>query len=583
MQTIKEIKNFSAEFKENWLQYLILFTGISILNQFIFIPLFRYVTTFVLQAGAIPFISYSNVVIILTEHPFVVFFLLIELALLLFIIYSQFALIILLIKNSFSFKESIGEYWQCLRHFRLGSLLMLAIYFLLIVPFANIVFRTPLLAKIKIPQFIVDYMTRSGILLAILLIFYVVIFIFAVRFLLTLPIMVIYKTTTREAMKKSTALMKNNWRKVFSYFILLGLAAILIMLANIAGTYLLQLLWDTFPRKFALVLATINLTLFQITTEIFLVWASAVSILFLIRLVSKEKVVASNLNNRAVLVTIISIWALAIAGNVVENVFYLTGLDDHVPVTISHRGVSNKNGVQNTIESLKKTAKLKPDYVEIDVHETKDNQFIVMHDEKLKKLAGVDKRPKELTLSQLTKLVAKEDGHKGKIVSLDQYLKAAQKLKQKLLIEIKTTPKDSNHFLTNFNKKYGQIILKNHYQLQSLDYRVVSKMKQLNPKIKTLYIQPYNLTYPQGAADGYAMEYSTLSSDFIWQAHLQKHIVYAWTVNTDAEMKKMMYEHVDGIITDDITLLKNAIRNFESRSSYANRILNYMSAFPILD
>lgn len=585
MNIFKKTKNLSAEFKQNWFQYLILFTSISILNQFIFIPLFRYITTFVLQAGAIPFISYSNLVIILSEHPFVVFFLLIELALLLFVIYSQFALIILFIKNNFAVKASISEFWQCLRHFRLGSLLLLAIYFLLVIPFANVVFRTPLLAKIKIPQFIIDYMARSGILLAILIIFYLVIFVLAFRFLLTLPIMVIYKTTTREAMKKSAFLMKKNWRKVIGFFVPLGMLAIVIMAINVGGAYLLQLIWDTFPGKLALIMATINLTLFQIISEFFLIWVSAVSLYFLIKLVTKNnnEIKEKVTNNKIILITIISIWSLAITGNIIENVFYLAGLDDHVPVTISHRGVNDKNGVQNTIESLKKTAKLKPDYVEIDVHETKDNQFVIMHDENLKKLTGEDKRPKELTLNKLTKLIAKEDGYKGKVVSLSQYMQAAQKLKQKLLIEIKTTPNDSNEFLIKFNKKYGHEILKNHYQLQSLDYRVVTKMQQLNPKIETLYIQPYNLIYPQSVADGYSMEYSTLSSDFIWQAHLQNHVVYAWTVNNKSEMKKMMYEHVDGIITDNISMLNTAIKEFQSRQSYANRILNYMMAFPILD
>lgn len=585
MNIFKKTKNLSAEFKQNWFQYLILFTSISILNQFIFIPLFRYITTFVLQAGAIPFISCSNLVIILSEHPFVVFFLLIELALLLFVIYSQFALIILFIKNNFAVKASISEFWQCLRHFRLGSLLLLAIYFLLVIPFANVVFRTPLLAKIKIPQFIIDYMTRSGILLAILIISYLVIFVLAFRFLLTLPIMVIYKTTTREAMKKSAFLMKKNWRKVIGFFVPLGMLAIVIMAINVGGAYLLQLIWDTFPGKLALIMATINLTLFQIISEFFLIWVSAVSLYFLIKLVTKNnnEIKEKVTNNKIILITIISIWSLAITGNIIENVFYLAGLDDHVPVTISHRGVNDKNGVQNTIESLKKTAKLKPDYVEIDVHETKDNQFVIMHDENLKKLTGEDKRPKELTLNKLTKLIAKEDGYKGKVVSLDQYMQAAQKLKQKLLIEIKTTPNDSNEFLIKFNKKYGHEILKNHYQLQSLDYRVVTKMQQLNPKIETLYIQPYNLIYPQSVADGYSMEYSTLSSDFIWQAHLQNHVVYAWTVNNKSEMKKMMYEHVDGIITDNISMLNTAIKEFQSRQSYANRILNYMMAFPILD
>lgn len=583
MKAINEIKNFSAEFKQNWLQYLVLFTGISVLNQFVFIPFFRYITTFVLQKGAIPFVSLSNLEIILTKHPFVALALLIELAALLFVIYSQLALLILVIKNQFDLKESLSEYGQCLKHFRLGSLLLLAIYFLLIIPFANIVFRTPLLAKLKIPQFIVDYMTRDWILLTVLVVFYVVIFILALRFLFTLPIMVLDKTTTREAMKKSASLMKKSWRKVLGFFITLGIIAILAMVINSVLAYLLQLLWDIFPRELALILATINLSLFQVISELLLIWTSAISLLFLIKITTKEEKLPNASHNKAIVTPIMIIWILAIIVNGVENVFYLTGIDDHAPVTISHRGVNDKNGVQNTIEALKKTAKFKPDYVEIDVHETKDNQFIIMHDENLKKLTGVDKEPKYLTVKQLTQLTAKEDGHRGKVVSLDQYIKAAKKLKQKLLIEIKTTQHDSKNFVANFNKKYGQTILKNKYQVQSLDYTAVKKMHQLNSKIPVLYIQPYNLTYPCSAADGYSMEYSTLSSDFIWQAHLQNHVVYAWTVNNTAEMKKMMYEHVDGFITNDVAKLNTTIEDFEGRKSYAERLLNYMTAFPILD
>ena len=71
---------------------------------------------------------------------------------------------------------------------------------------------------------------------AILIIFYLVIFVLASRFLLTLPIMVIYKTTTREAMKKSAFLMKKNWRKVIGFFVPLGILAIVIMAINVGGS-----------------------------------------------------------------------------------------------------------------------------------------------------------------------------------------------------------------------------------------------------------------------------------------------------------------------------------------------------------
>ena len=66
-----------------------------------------------------------------------------------------------------------------------------------------------------------------------------------------------------------------------------------------------------------------------------------------------------------------------------------------VPITISHRGVSAENGVQNTVESLKKTALLKPDYIEVDIQETKDGKFVMMHDANLENLAGVNAKPQD--------------------------------------------------------------------------------------------------------------------------------------------------------------------------------------------
>ena len=149
-------------------------------------------------------------------------------------------------------------------------------------------------------------------------------------------------------------------------------------------------------------------------------------------------------------------------------------------------------------------------------------------------------------------------------------------LSEKLLIEIKTTAKDSKKMLQRFNQKYGKTILKNTYQVQSLDYRVVEGLHLINPRLVVFYIQPYNFTYPQSVASGYSMEYSTLNSDFIWQAHLQDRPVYAWTVNDEKLMKKMMYQQVDGLITDRVDLAKKAIKSFQKDASYATRILNYI-------
>ncbi|PEF14871.1 glycerophosphodiester phosphodiesterase, partial [Bacillus cereus] len=85
------------------------------------------------------------------------------------------------------------------------------------------------------------------------------------------------------------------------------------------------------------------------------------------------------------------------------------------PLTISHRGVDEENGVQNTIPAMQATAKSKPDYVEIDIQETKDHQFVVFHDSTLKDLAGIDTPPQKLTLAELTNTVVSENGKKALI------------------------------------------------------------------------------------------------------------------------------------------------------------------------
>ena len=542
---INEIRGYSDKFKQNLLQYVLLLLSLDLFNQIIIIPLFRYVTTFVLQAGAIPFVSYQNVVTIITTNTLVFVTLIIELFLLLIVIYAQFAFLLLSIKaidnQDFHLGNIFKQTWQRIKKIRAGSVLLLTAYFLLIMPFADIVFRTSLLSKIQIPEFILDYMTRSPILLGILIATYIIIFVMGIRLILTLPIMIFQEKKTWFAMKASwQATKKWNWWKILSRLFILAIISMIILAVFYIAIYLFQILWDLLPGKFSWFMAIVNLSLIQIGSEIVMIWAMIIAFLILFAPLKLKYNKNPQKHFSAKTIVFTSILALLlIAGSVATNILYINGTNSKGPVTVSHRGVNEKNGVQNTIPALKKTAKLKPDYVEIDLHETKDKQFVVLHDESLEELTGVRKLPSQLTLKELTKLTAKENGHKAKIVSFDQYLVVAQKLHQKLLIEIKTTPKDSKKILQRFNKKYGQTIIKNKYQVQSLDYRVIEGLHEINPKLFVLYIQPYNFTYPHSVADGYSMEYSTLNSDFIWQAHAEDHPVYAWTINDEKLMKKM--------------------------------------------
>lgn len=580
MTFVKEIKAGSREFCQNWLRYLLLFMGLSLFNQFIVIPLFRYITTFVLQASAIPFVSYQNVVTIITTHTVAFLILIIELLLLLVILYAQLAYLlhgVWDIKHQvFTWKNSFIQTWQNIKKIRLGTFFILMLYFLLVVPLADVIFRTPLLSKVQISEFILDYLTRTPILLAVLIAFYLAALILGARLVFALPIIVFDHLKSAQAVKRSWRLTAHyRWRTICRRIIVLAVLSAAVMTIFYLAMYCLQLLVDLLPRKCPLILAIINLSLVQIISEVALVYVSVLGLSIILKALRQEKISQTGKTKKIILSTLV-VFVLVMINAISTNYLYLTSVNAKASVIISHRGVDDKNGVQNTLQSLRKTAKEKPDYVEIDVHETKDKKFIVIHDENLLKLTGVNKAPNDLTLRQLEKLTAKEDGYHAKLVSFDQYLEEAKRLHQKLLIEIKTTAKDSKKMLQRFNQKYGKTILKNAYQVQSLDYRVVEGLHLINPRLVVFYIQPYNFTYPQSVASGYSMEYSTLNSDFIWQAHLQDRPVYAWTVNDEKLMKKMMYQQVDGLITDRVDLAKKAIKSFQKDASYATRILNYI-------
>jgi len=76
------------------------------------------------------------------------------------------------------------------------------------------------------------------------------------------------------------------------------------------------------------------------------------------------------------------------------------------------------------------------------------------------------------------------------------------------------------------------------------------------------------------------MEATTLNEGFISKAHTGKRKVYAWTINDTNTMNKVMFMGVDGIITDELSLLKEEIENFHKEPNYADKILYFISVIP---
>ena len=215
----------------------------------------------------------------------------------------------------------------------------------------------------------------------------------------------------------------------------------------------------------------------------------------------------------------------------------------------------------------------------MDVQETKDGQFAMMHDANLKNLTGINATPQDLTLDELTNTDIYENGYQTKISSFDAYLERANALNQKLLIEIKTSKKDSPQMMDHFLEKYGATIKKYGHQMQSLDYHVIDKVLAYDSEIPVYFILPYNSVFPRTKATGYTMEYSTLDEYFVNKLWTTDQKLYVWTVNSSESFDKAVRLGADGVITDDLEMVQSQVTMAQDDPEYTELLLKKAMEF----
>lgn len=579
------IFKYLREFSKFWFEYISVFIGTTLAITFVIIPLLESISGLIMRLSGIPYVSYNNLGNLIQNHFLGVLGLLIILFLLIFLVYVQFIVqfkgIRLIQSRSLTLKNLFKEVVSSAKKVKIQQLGFFLFYFLLIIPFGRYVFSTPLLSKIKIPVFTLEFFLKSWQNMLILVLFYAITFWISTRLILTLPLMILkgqpLKLAIKESLKRTKGVRK--FFRLSVYFGLIGLFSIIMQGLLFMGGYFAQDYLD--KTSFALIGAVSILDLIWLGSLIISTLSLMMFFSYLINEAQMESFEVPKIAPKGRMKYKVIFSSLTILLFALVSWTYVEKFMDTVPLTISHRGVDEENGVQNTIPALEATAKAKPDYVEIDIQETKDHQFVVFHDPTLKDLAGIDSPPQKLTLAELTNTVVSENGKKALIPSFDDYLSAAEKINQKLLVEIKVSPLDSPKMVENFSKRYGARLLKDKAMIHSLDYNALLIEQKINPKIKVSFILPFNLLFPQTKMSAYTMEATTLTSSFVDKAQAKHQMVFAWTVNDETDMREQMFNGVNGIITDNLDDLKGVIAEDDESPSYAQRILRMTSLMEI--
>lgn len=224
---------------------------------------------------------------------------------------------------------------------------------------------------------------------------------------------------------------------------------------------------------------------------------------------------------------------------------------------IAHRGFSGA-APENTLVAFQKAIDAGAEYFELDVHRTKDDSLVVIHDYDVKRTSSNNKQGKieEMTyaeIAQVTVGAPKEFGKKYadvKIPTLRETL-AMAKGKIKVCIEVKVYGIEEAVIKTvNELKVNDEVIIFSFY------YPVLAKFRKLDSQIPILYLK--------GTADEHMLDYANvldataigvgtrtkITKEYIAQAHKQGLEVWQWTVNDEAQMKELVDLGIDGIITN---------------------------------
>lgn len=238
---------------------------------------------------------------------------------------------------------------------------------------------------------------------------------------------------------------------------------------------------------------------------------------------------------------------------------------------IAHRGASDE-APENTKTAVVKAWKMDAAAVECDVHLTRDNQIVLIHDPNTLRTAGIDISVKDANYSELKQLDvgsfkdAKYSGEKIPLLT-DIIQTIPPDGDKKLFIEIKCGPQIVP-FLKQVVENSGK---REHIVFISFDISIISQLKETMPDIsafwlvmsdkdeKTEKLMPYTLDLINKAKeygiDGLNLHWGSLEKSFVVNAHKASLRVYAWTVDNPATARDLVKMGVDGITSNKPGLL----------------------------
>ncbi len=218
---------------------------------------------------------------------------------------------------------------------------------------------------------------------------------------------------------------------------------------------------------------------------------------------------------------------------------------------VGHRGASGVR-TENTIGSIREAIRLGVDAVEVDVRSTADGALVVHHDEDLRRLFNINRKVRELTLSEIKSLKLGDES----VPTLQEVLSEVSG-KVGLLVEVKES-QDAEAVIGEVKSEgandWAAVI--------SFHPEAVAAAARAGLAAGLIYSRP-----PGSVVEAHRIGarlvlplYSLATASAVGLAHRMRLKVVAWTVNQPNLALELSARGVDAIATDRPDLVLRARR-----------------------
>ena len=218
------------------------------------------------------------------------------------------------------------------------------------------------------------------------------------------------------------------------------------------------------------------------------------------------------------------------------------------PLVVGHRGAMGYCP-ENTLLSFERAADLGAEWVELDVHQSRDGALVVIHDQLLERTTTGSGRVADHTLQELKSLDA---GQGQSIPTLEEVLVWARQHAIGVDIEVKQAPAQA---VVQAAAGYQRVLL------TSFDHPLMHEIKRLEPRSRTGLLYAHRPIDPVGmahAADASVLlpQWPYIHAQDVQTIHAAGLQVWTWATSDPETLETLIAAGVDAIATNDPEVLR---------------------------